>query len=134
MVIKVPKEDFRCPVVPTLNVEEATLAVLATGSKINKFDWVHLIVIKKYVFWFHVAMDHFLILHKFEALDNLVANGLELVRREDFFLPFIIFHVVVQVKVQVFEHDDYVLSEFKRVSHLDDPVGAFGVLWLVNGI
>lgn len=71
--------------------------------------------------------NHFL-LQEFEALDQLKDNGEQVQLGKDFLLLAVEFHVLVEVHVEVLEHDDGMLPEFEVVHHGHRPVAALVVL------
>jgi hypothetical protein len=91
------QQDFRGPVISTLDVEESTCAVFTTGSKVNQLDVLVAVVCKQDVLGLHVTVNHPFVLHELEALDHLESDPSHLLRAEDLFSASFLFHVFVNI-------------------------------------
>ena len=61
MVILDTQDNLWSTIVPTLNIEKASGAILATCTEIYQFYVLIGFIFENYVFGFHVAMDYFLV-------------------------------------------------------------------------
>ena len=71
MIIVDSKDNFRCSVVPALDIEEASRAVLATRTEVYQFHFLVAIVLKYYVFWLQIAVDDSLFFKVHKTLNHL---------------------------------------------------------------
>lgn len=99
---------------PALNVAESCRAILAAGSEINEFQILTLTVREKDIFRFHIAMDHALVLHVLQPLEELLRYLLDLSLLEVLILILQHVHLLISIETyakEVGDDDDTILFD-----------------------
>ena len=119
MIVLNTENNFWSSVVATLDIEEASGAVLATGPEIYDFNPIIPLIRKKYILRLHVAMNDRLILHVFQSLTNLSRDQSKLFRLEHRVVSFVYLLVFVKIVAKALENYHHVLSELKAIDVLN---------------
>jgi len=73
-------------------------------------------------------MDYNFVFHVFQTLHHLKTDVSQLIRLEHTLLPFVAFHELVQVVMQMLEYYYHMLTKFEAIKDFNHSIKSFGIL------